>query len=204
MYNEVQMRECPYCSYQTEKASTLSMHISMKHSNKRKHECPECHLRFSQKTQLEHHFLNHHSDSDIECPDKDCTMRFKTHTNQQIHYVRKHMDAKTLFAYYEGNEYECLFCDYIGKPAAMYYHAAHCSPCSPFYNTSAMRPIKRRRMDTEDEDEDEDESEDEQDQPVQEVHIIPDPNEKVDQELERLANIYDIVDESFFSSFCFQ
>ena len=145
MYEENNLRQCPYCPYQTEKASTFSMHLSMKHGSKKKHACPECNLRFSQKTQLEHHFINHHCGADIECPEPNCTMKFKTHTNVKTHYVRKHMDSK-LYMYKEGDYYVCSECEYSGKSAAMCYHIAHCSPDSPFYNTTNTYPIKRRRL----------------------------------------------------------
>ena len=126
-------RYCPYCAYSTEKASTLSMHISMKHKKSKKHKCPECDQSFAQKTQLEHHFVNQHCEADIECPHPDCTLKFKTTANQKSHYVRNHLNHLSLFSTcIPKTMKQCKRCGHQAKTAAMYYHVAHCSPCSPF------------------------------------------------------------------------
>ena len=126
-------RQCPYCEYQTEKASTLSMHISMKHKSKRAHQCYFCHKRFSQATQLQHHIINHHSKPQIHCKEPSCNAVFKNETSHKIHYVRRHMKHLHLFerSSMPGMRH-CLSCGTFTAPSAMYYHVAICSPQSPF------------------------------------------------------------------------
>ena len=127
------VRHCRYCDYSTQKASTLSMHISMKHKKRNKHICPICRDGFSQKTQLEHHFVNQHCPADIPCLDLSCPVKFKTATNQQTHYIRKHMTPDLLYTASNTKGYKrCLSCPHIARTNSIQYHVAQCSPLSPF------------------------------------------------------------------------
>ena len=111
----------------------MSMHLSMKHIMKPKHECSECFEKFPTKTQMEHHYVNHHCEADISCKNLSCAKVFKNTTSQKIHYTRKHMKNVELFVKTEINGIvKCAVCPYEATKSAMYYHAANCSPYSPF------------------------------------------------------------------------
>jgi len=126
-------RYCPQCDYITKNASTMSMHIAMKHIMKPKHECLECFKKFPTKTQMEHHYINHHCEADISCKNLKCTKVFKNTTSQKIHYTRKHMKNDKLFVKTQTNGIvKCATCPYEATKSAMYYHVANCSPYSPF------------------------------------------------------------------------
>ena len=118
----------------------------MKHTMKQKHECPECFQTFSAKTQLEHHFVNHHCEADIQCVFDGCSKVFKNITSQKVHYTRKHMKQTPLFiATSEKEILQCLTCSHTAKRASIYYHVANCSPQSPFCSTfhNASDPFQK-------------------------------------------------------------
>ena len=126
-------RHCNYCEYSAMKGSTLSMHVSMKHSRNKKHHCPMCDQKFAEKTQLQHHFVNNHCDPDIPCGFPGCAFIFKNTTTQRMHYVRSHMKDKLVFSSSSMKGYKiCLTCNVFLKRANMMYHLAQCSPDSPF------------------------------------------------------------------------
>ena len=128
-----QYKYCSHCDYITKNASTMSMHMSMKHIMKPKHECSECFEKFPTKTQLEHHYVNHHCEANISCKHLGCTKVFKNTTSQKIHYTRKHMKNIQLFVPTETKGYvRCITCNYEATKSAIYYHVANCSPYSPF------------------------------------------------------------------------
>jgi hypothetical protein len=137
---------CNFCPYKTEKGSTMSMHVSMKHSLRKKHNCPECPKQFAEKTQLQHHFVNNHCPADIPCPSPGCTKLFKNTTTQRMHYVRRHMKDKILFTPSSMTGcFSCLTCHIYLKRPNMMYHIAQCSIESPFCtNVAAM---ERKRID---------------------------------------------------------
>jgi hypothetical protein len=124
---------CPHCDYITKNASTMSMHLSMKHIMKPKHECPECFEKFPTKTQVEHHYVNHHCEANISCKNLSCSKTFKNTTSQKVHYTRKHMKNIQIFVPTDTKGYvKCASCSYETSKSAIYYHAANCSPYSPF------------------------------------------------------------------------
>lgn len=125
-------RICKYCEYTTNNSSTLSMHISMKHRRVFRHRCPYCYVVFIEKTQLEHHIMNNHTDKNIECPFDSCDKIFRTKTTMKIHYVRKHLKNRELFGIDSFGELFCYTCREYFKNSAMYYHQAICSKYSPF------------------------------------------------------------------------
>ena len=128
-----QYKYCSHCDYITKNASTMSMHMAMKHIMKPKHECLECFEKFPTKTQLEHHYVNHHCEATISCKSLNCTKVFKNTTSQKIHYTRKHMKNMKLFVPTETKGYvKCITCNYEATKNAIYYHVANCSPYSPF------------------------------------------------------------------------
>ena len=133
-------RHCHYCDFTALKGSTMSMHVSMKHSLHKKHQCPLCSEKFAEKTQLQHHFVNNHCDPDIPCGFPGCTFLFKNTTTQRMHYVRCHMKDKVIYSSSSMKGYKiCLTCNTFLKRANMMYHLAQCSPDSPFCtNTAAM------------------------------------------------------------------
>lgn len=135
------MRHCDFCEFKTEKSSTMSMHTSMNHSSEKKHQCPECPQRFAVRTQLQHHFVNHHCEADIPCGFPGCTFLFKTTTTHRMHYVRAHLKPKNLFTPSSMKGYvTCLTCNVYLKRANMMYHLAQCSAESPFCtNVTAMQ-----------------------------------------------------------------
>ena len=134
------MKRCNYCDYKTKKGSTLSMHVSMKHSLNKKHHCPLCGEKFAEKTQLQHHFVNNHCDPDIPCGFPGCTLLFKNTTTQKMHYVRSHLKDKPLFSSSSMKGYKiCLTCNIFLKRANMMYHLAQCSPESPFCTNVAAK-----------------------------------------------------------------
>ena len=126
-------RQCPKCDYRTEKASTMSMHLSMKHKNKRKHKCTICYETFAQKTTLTHHYVNNHTKPDIHCAYPGCDKTFHTDCSHKIHYTRKHMKNIELFVPTSFKGFvKCVECNFECKTAAMFYHVANCSCYSPF------------------------------------------------------------------------
>lgn len=126
-------RDCHWCDFRTNKSSTMSMHVSMKHKKHKTHECPICHELFVAKTQLQHHFVNNHCEADIPCLFKGCTKKFKNETTHKIHYTRVHMKHTIKFRHDFSIGYvRCQYCEHVCKPAGMYYHTAICSPQSPF------------------------------------------------------------------------
>jgi len=138
------MKRCDICDYETKNSSTLSMHVSMKHSLTKKHKCPQCPKLFAEKTQLIHHFVNNHCEADIPCGFPGCPHLFKNATTQKMHYVRCHLKDKKLFAPSSMKGcVTCLTCNIFLKRANMMYHLAQCSVESPFCtNTDALRQKK--------------------------------------------------------------
>jgi len=138
------MRQCNYCDYETQNGSTMSMHVSMKHSPTKKHKCPKCPKLFAEKTQLIHHFVNNHCDADIPCGFPECPFLFKNTTTQKMHYVRSHLKDKELFAPSSiKGQVTCLTCNIFLKRANMMYHLAQCSTESPFcINVAALQKKK--------------------------------------------------------------
>ena len=153
-------RSCPYCSYRTEKQSTLSMHIAMKHDTEyRPHQCPHCDKSFRVRTQLHHHVTNHHLSKKIKCKFPDCTNTFKHPTTAKVHFVRSHMQCASYFRELDTagktKMVECLGCSKVCTKAAIYYHLAQCvlgdmifpsMPAPP--DTEICHPVgyKRRRI----------------------------------------------------------
>lgn len=138
------MRRCKICDYETKNSSTMSMHVSMKHSPTKKHKCPKCPKLFAEKTQLIHHFVNNHCPADIPCGFPECPFLFKNTTTQKMHYVRCHLKDKELFApsSFKG-QVTCLTCNIFLKRANMMYHLAQCSTESPFcINVAALQKKK--------------------------------------------------------------
>ena len=130
LYRDCQIHSC---DFRTHKPSTMSMHISMKHTKNKSHECPICHEMFSVKTQLQHHFVNNHCEPDIVCRYPQCDKKFKNETSHKIHYARVHMKHILKFKPNFNEGYvQCQYCEHVCKPGGMYYHSANCSPYSPF------------------------------------------------------------------------
>ena len=128
-----QLRHCPHCDdYSTRNPSTLSMHITNHHRGVKRHPCPLCSERFCSKTQLQHHFVNHHCEADIPCKFDGCNLLFKSPTTHKIHYVRKHMKHVKMFATDIFGELCCCKCRGYYKSSAMFYHQSICHPQSPF------------------------------------------------------------------------
>lgn len=148
------MRYCQQCDYETLKQSTLSMHISMKHSTKRSHKCRDCEQTFSAKTQLNHHRMNRHSRNQSKCLHPDCKHIFKNPTTHKVHYVRRHMNVKSLFTVQEDKTtIQCNICDDSFMKDAIYYHLAMCSSDSPFsqnYGGPALQQQMFMRMEDDD------------------------------------------------------
>lgn len=128
-------RACPHCDYRTEKASTMSMHIKIKHVLDKEHVCPFCMENFSTRSQLQHHLRNNHYDAEIPCRMEGCTHVFKDECAHKMHYVRHHMKHLKHELYQPSKSKgfsHCLTCGKMKKNAAMVYHVACCSPLSPF------------------------------------------------------------------------
>lgn len=130
----VYLRRCYECGYTTAKATTLCMHIAMKHGEKKK-QCLICGERFASATQLHHHHANNHRAPYIKCPYEGCTELFKTRATMQIHYVRHHMDRKLLMTKTEHkNKSQCLSCASVFATNTCVYHVSKCSKLSPFHD----------------------------------------------------------------------
>lgn len=121
---------CTLCDYYTPKSTALSMHLAIKHSNKKNHACNLCSQKFYTNSQLRHHKLSKHTDSELPCFVASCTKKFKNDGNRRMHYVRKHMDRKLLMRPCNG-DWKCLHCGKIQPRNSMLYHVIKCNPLVP-------------------------------------------------------------------------
>ena len=133
------LRTCSKCTFSTHKQSTFSMHMLMKHSNKKPHKCTLCSATFSVKTQLQHHMINKHTKNVIKCQHHQCNMTFKHNTAEMVHYMKRHVKHEDYFETF-GNENltRCLHCHNTFTKAAIYYHIGKCNPQSPFHPNNAF------------------------------------------------------------------
>ena len=134
-------RYCPICpNFSPDKQSTYSMHIIMKHREGKPHSCDYCLKSFAVKTQLQHHIVNIHTESIIQCQHPNCFQTFKNNTAENVHYAKKHMQHVTTFNKLEDKNFvQCVTCEKVFKKSAVYYHVSKCHPLSPFHRKNVFR-----------------------------------------------------------------
>ena len=129
---------CEYCPKTFKNASTLSMHISRKHTAEAGRQidayaCNHCDERFTSSSARLHHIKNHHEISYTKCADPNCKYEGKNKQSLFTHFVKKHMNRDFMRCVIgDGTTSKCLTCTKVMKESAMAYHLATCNPESPF------------------------------------------------------------------------
>lgn len=123
---------CRHCEYFARKSNTLSMHITLKHTDDKPHKCPKCPKWFKTKSQRNHHVLSKHTESLLQCDYPGCEERFKNQANYRIHWIRKHDDIGRYMRRIDHEDWMCLTCEKIQPKNSLAYHVVTCSPFSPF------------------------------------------------------------------------
>ena len=136
-----ELRYCPICpDFATDKQSTYSMHIIMKHRERKPHNCKYCLKSFAVKTQLQHHVTNIHTEPVIQCQHPNCHQTSKNNTAENVHHVKKHMHHVKMFNKLEDSNFvQCVTCEKVFKKNAVYYHVSKCHPLSPFHRNNVFR-----------------------------------------------------------------
>ena len=124
--------KCPYCEWSSQKGSTFSMHISIKHAAEvgkeiDPYKCEFCEKKFSAQTRLDHHISNHHIIILKNCSFLGCKYQGKNNGSLISHYVRMHLPHLATECKKVGG---CTGCSRKGSISN--YHIGKCNKESPF------------------------------------------------------------------------